>query len=95
MATAIINQAFLDLPSILFAAYNKHRKATIAIEVRRKACMRRIELLSSIIVIRIDWNSKIRMEMMAAGRNIGACERFAELFILINPPNQYWHLIHR
>jgi len=35
------------------------------------------------------------MDMMAAGRNIGACERFADLFILINPPNQYWHLIHR
>jgi len=95
MAIAIINQALLALPSIFFAAYNKHRKATIALEVRRKSFMRRIDLLSSIISIRIVWNSKIRMDMMAAGRNIGACERFADLFILINPPNQYWHLIHR
>jgi hypothetical protein len=53
MATAIINQALLDLPSIFFAAYNKHRTETIEIEVERKSFMRRIDLLSSIISIRI------------------------------------------
>jgi hypothetical protein len=53
MATAIINQAFLDLPSILFAAYNKHRKATIELEVERRLFMNRIDLLSSITSIRM------------------------------------------
>jgi len=95
MATAIINQALLALPSIFFAAYSKHKKATIALKARRESLMRRIDHLSSIISIRIVWNSKTRIDKMAAARNIGAWKRFADLFILINPPNQYWHLIHR